>query len=32
VANQVLIDAYPDRKVYYYDRAQPYPLVAARPP
>ncbi len=30
LANQVLIDAYPDRKVYYYDRTQTAPLVAAR--
>ena len=29
-ADQVLIDAYPDRQVYYYDKQQPYPLVAAR--
>jgi hypothetical protein len=32
LANQVVINAYPDRKVYYYDRSQPYPLVAARSP
>ncbi len=30
LANQVLIEAYPDRQVYYYDRTQLYPLVAAR--
>ncbi len=28
--NARLIDEYPDRMVYYFDRAQPYPLVAAR--
>ncbi len=28
--NQPLIDAYPQRKVYYYDRTQTVPLVAGR--
>jgi hypothetical protein len=28
--NARLIEAFPDRAVYYFDRAQPYPLVAAR--
>jgi hypothetical protein len=28
--NAHLIEAYPDRVVYYFDRTQPYPLVAGR--
>jgi hypothetical protein len=28
--NARVIAAYPDRAVYYFDRSQPYPLVAAR--
>jgi 4-amino-4-deoxy-L-arabinose transferase-like glycosyltransferase len=30
MANQYLMQAYPDRTVYYYDRQQSIPLVAAR--
>ena len=30
LGNARLIAAYPDRSVYYFDRSQPYPLVAKR--
>jgi hypothetical protein len=28
--NQYVIEEFPDRAVYYFDRSQPYPLVAGR--
>jgi 4-amino-4-deoxy-L-arabinose transferase-like glycosyltransferase len=30
LSNERLIEEYPDRAVYYFDQAQPYPLVAGR--
>jgi hypothetical protein len=30
LGNQALMQTFPQRKVYYYDRAQPIPLVAGR--
>jgi hypothetical protein len=32
LGNQALMQAFPDRKVYYYDRTQPIALVAGRQP
>ena len=30
LGNAAVIEAFPDRRVYYFDRTQPFPLVAGR--